>query len=156
MIPDVLLFKLLEYIRDNNTCINLLLTCKYFKKIFYEYGYLKIVKVSIMRNNPYNFMLQTDKHRRTLNMIEMLYLHEVQHWIAYWPNTVFFNHCTTGKINPTKKVNTEFLYILNDRSKKLWINWEKFPKLKIFYTTSWNFNHEDVNENMGLTIEIKK
>ena len=154
MIPDELLFKILEYISDNNTCINITLTCKYNKDILYKHGYLKYLKITPLQNNPHNFMLQTHAHRRTINTICLMYLQEAQCWIGNWPKTVFFNYCTTGKINPGKEVCTENLIILNDRSKKLWINWEKFPKLKKFRTTSWNFNHEDMmNKELYIKVE---
>ena len=153
MIPDELLFKIIEYLSDNNTCINLVLSCRYFKNTLYNHGYLKFIKITPMYNSPDNFLIQTGKHRRTLNSICLMYLHEAQWWIGEWPKTVFFNYCTTGKIDPGREVYTENLIILNDRSKKLSINWKKFPKLKKFRTTSWSFNHEDIS-NKSLCVEV--
>jgi len=154
MIPDELLFIIIDYIQDNNTCINLVLTCTYFRQIFYKYGYLKYLRITPLYNNPYNFMLQTSIHRKTLNTLCIMNINDAQHWIASWPKIVFFNYCKTGKIDPGYETNTENLTILNDRSSYLYINWKKFPKLKKFETTSLNFNHDDIPDSKSFFVKI--
>lgn len=142
-IPDCLLISILEYISDNKSSISLVSSCKYFKNLFYKNGYLKYLTTKPLGLNPYDFAMKTAEHSRTLKTISMYNTKDPQYWIFSWPKVAFFNHCHITKIDPTKPTQTEILYILNNPSTKLEINWFKFPNLKKLELTSWNFNYSE-------------
>lgn len=142
-IPDCLLIIILEYIPDNKTSINLMLSCKYFKNLFYKNGYLKFLTTNPLGLSLLDFATKTAEHSRTLYTLSMYNTIDPQYWIFSWPKLVFLNHCYITKIDPTNPTKTEILYILNNRSQKLYINWVKFPYLKKLELTNWNFNYSE-------------
>jgi hypothetical protein len=145
-LPDHLIFLILKLIPDNKTSISLVSTCKYFKHILYKHGYLKQLTCKPLGLNPYDFSIKCSEHYRSLNMVSMYYINDAHLWICYWPRIVFFNYCRTGKINPPKVTETEVLYILNDKSKDVDVNWDKFPKLKRLEISNCNFNLKNIKD----------
>ena len=143
-VPDDILIIIMNFIPTNKSSLNFLKTCKYIKDLFYKNSFVKHIKIG-PHDILYDFTLRCCKHKNTLNTISITNVRDPQHWIFIWPQTVFFNSCTTKDVlDPPVETNTEVLYILNDRSKLININWSKFPKLNRFVTTNWNFNFDSV------------
>ena len=130
-IPDYLLYIIMGYISDNKGSISLYSSCSYFKKLFNEYGYVKVLTNNPLKNNLYTLAVNSTKHKNTLNTISITHTQDPQYYIFYWSNTIFFNFCTTTSIiNPTIITDTTIIYIYNDRHKNIRVNWSKFPKLE--------------------------
>ena len=155
-----LLCKIMDYILDNKTSLNFVLSCKYFKNIFYKYGYIKHIKTgSLTSFDKYNFFLTCINHENTIDSIEITNLNNPICWIPIWPRFVFFNYCNiTNEIKPPKPTKTKVLYLLNNRSdKKIKVDWKMFPNLEYLETDNFNFNIEDANQcKKLLNIKIRK
>jgi len=157
LLDDYLLYKIMDYILDNKTSINFIISCKYFKDIFYKYGYIKHIKTGNLTDiNIYDFFSICVEHENTLDLIEITNTFNPINWITVWPRVVFFNYCNiTVEINPFKPVKTKRLYLLNNRNnKKIKIHWDMFPDLEYLETDNFNFNFEDIKKL--LNIRIKK
>lgn len=152
-IPDFVLFEIMKFIPDNKSSINFLKTCKYLKTLFYEHGYLKSLSYQpLLQNNMYRILTYSIKHKRTLNSISVAHFQNPQHWIFVWPKVMVFNCCTINEpIDPPSEVHTEVLYVLNDRSNTVNINWYKFPNLKRLEFTDWNINFNNIKYCKNLT-----
>lgn len=158
-LDEYLLYKIMNFIPDNKSSINFMLSCSYFKKIFYKYGYIKHVKSGNLINiNIYDFFLICIKHENTLDSIEITNTNNPMHWITVWPRVVFFNYCNiTEEIKPYNPTKTKILYLLNNRNKKkIIIQWKMFPNLEYLEADNFNFNFEDSKECKKLiNIKIK-
>jgi hypothetical protein len=154
-VPDFLLIKILTFISDNKTSLNFISSCRYFKNLFYKEGFVKHIKIDPhLHSDPYEFSMKCGYHRRTLDTISITHLSNPQHWISVWPRVVFINNCfIKDVVNPSEETNTEILYILNNRNVNTQINWEKFPKLRVFETTSTVFNIEDIRDSIEIHIK---
>ena len=110
----------MDYILDNKTSINFLLSCKYFKNIFYKHGYIKHIKTgNLIDIDKYNFYLTCINHQNTVDSIQMMNTFDPMCWIPFWPRVVFFNYCNiTSDIKPSKPTKTKILYLLNNRNNK--------------------------------------
>jgi len=150
-IPDELILQILEYLKSNKSVINFLKTCKYIKNLYYKNGYLKQINLEpLINSDPYNFALTCCKHNKTLNCIYIRGFHNPQHWISVWPKIVYLSSCTiTDKIKGTHNNRTEVLHIMDIRSKKkIIIDWKSFPKLKKIHISSYNFNFNEMDNNL--------
>ena len=159
-LDEHLLYKIMHYISDNKTSINFMLCCRYFKKIFYKYGYIKHLKTgNLIDINIHDFFLYSIKHENTLDIIQINNTNNPMCWITIWPRVVFFNYCNiTCEIKPSHQTKTKILYLLNNRnSKKINIEWKMFPNLEYLEVENFNFNFEDTKHcKKLLNIRIKK
>ena len=150
----------MDYILDNKTSINFLLSCKYFKNIFYKHGYIKHIKTgNLIDIDKYNFYLTCINHQNTVDSIQMMNTFDPMCWIPFWPRVVFFNYCNiTSDIKPSKPTKTKILYLLNNRNnKKIIVDWKMFPNLERLEVSNFNFNLENTNQCKKLiNINIKK
>lgn len=145
-IPDPILLIIMSYIPDNYSSLNLVKTCKYFKKLFCKNGYLKTMVYQNRNKSLFDFIMRCSDHFRTINLIAIHNILNPQYSICKWPKKVFFFSCINKHIiDPTKETKTEILYIINDHSKYININWNKFPNLKYFEISDWNFNFETID-----------
>jgi hypothetical protein len=158
---DELLIEINKYL-NNKDVINLLKTNSYLKKLFYNYGYYKYLVINSINRDIYNFAIQTAKHSKTLNCISINNYNNPQSWIFFWPKKVYLYYCNiTDKIDPPVKCITERLEIINHNiihknNKKLFINWDKFPNLKIIYIKVNNLEMKnfEVIKNKNMYIEL--
>lgn len=158
-VPDPILLIIMTYIPDNYSSINFVKTCKYFKELFYKHGYIKNMIYKNINESFFDFMIRCANHFRTVNSIVIYNTLNPQYLIGKWPKKVVLSNCANKHvINPTKETDTEILYILNDKSKHIQVNWSKFPKLKYFEISDWNFNFEtiDICKKLTNTIVNKK
>ena len=159
-LDEYLLYKIMDYILDNKTSINFLLSCKYFKNIFYKHGYIKHIKTgNLIDIDKYNFYLTCINHQNTVDSIQMMNTFDPMCWIPFWPRVVFFNYCNiTSDIKPSKPTKTKILYLLNNRNnKKIIVDWKMFPNLERLEVSNFNFNLENTNQCKKLiNINIKK
>lgn len=131
-ICDDILFKIIEYIPDNKTCINLVKSCIYFKKILYKHGYLKSIKLDpLINNDPYIFSERCWKHRKTLNCVSIYGFTDPHLYMTVWPKRVVLSRCKfTKELKPLSNADTTHLSLYNDQSQCFDIAWEKFPNIK--------------------------
>lgn len=135
-VPDDILYIIMSFIKDNKTSVNFISSCKYFKNLFYRYGYIKNLSISA-HDDLFKFAILSSYHNKTLNCISIYNKFNPHMWFNNWPKIVFMNNCTIKeKIDPSKSTETEYLYILNSRIyKDIKINKNKFPKLKYIEIT---------------------
>ena len=159
-LDNFLLCKIMDYIIDNKTSINFVLACKYFKNLFYKYGYIKHLKTGNLTDlSIYNFSLTSIKHENTIDSIQITNLNNPMYWISVWPRVVCFNYCNiTSEIKPCKPTKTKVLYLLNNRNnKKIKVDWKMFPNIERLEVDNFNFNFEETNQCKKLiNIKIKK
>lgn len=131
IVPDDILYIIMSFIRDNKTSINFISSCKYFKNLFYKYGYIKNLSFS-RPNDMFEIAILSSNHSKTLNCISAHNQLNPHNWFGTWPKCVLMNNCTISqKIEPAKLTETEYLYILNSRKyKDIKIDKTKFPRLK--------------------------
>jgi hypothetical protein len=151
---DDILLLLLEYMNDYDTQ-NLMRISDYVKKLYNKNGYLKCLSVghNLMNNDISKFAMLCAQHDKSLQILDIAHTNNPQHWIfCKWPKKIFLNYCTlTDKIDPPTETKTEELHItchniINNRKKKLQINWKKFPNLKSLYIEAYDVDLEGLEK----------
>ena len=148
---DDILIMLLEYMNDFDTK-NLMKSSLYIEKLYNKNGYLKILSVGDLINNDLSkFAIDCTKHERSLKTIYITNVNNPQYWMfCTWPKKIIMNYCTiTDKIDPSNVTKTEELIIfcnniINNRKKKLQINWKKFPNLKFLFIEAYDLDLEGI------------
>lgn len=119
---------------SNKDCYNLSISSKSVYKIIKNNGFLKVVEFN--NNYParkfsdgYDVMNGIIFHKRRVETIRINFVNDPIQWIPYWSKRMVFNRCYFNKVNPSKPVYTEYLYIKTD-CKDVEINYSKFPYLK--------------------------
>ena len=134
---DDLILHILKFVSSNKNMISLIGTCKYFKKLGNEFGYLKYINVKGYKN----FITFIKFYFASDNFLESVSIKDIDNPIRWmierpWPKEMIFTNCLIGNDlvdipeSPTEKLIIRDLYSAKNRS-TIHIDWQKFPKLKI-------------------------
>jgi hypothetical protein len=125
---DIFIIGLISsYFSDNDSSINLALSCKEFYSFFKSSGYLKSITVT-----PHTgvdlFLKHCFAHRKTIQRVTMLNIQNPQYWLPFWPDEVYFFNCkVTDTISPTKPCSTKILSVVSCDETRAVVDWKKFP-----------------------------
>ena len=135
-LPYELLLLIWSYLPSNMDSLAVISTCKYYKEISYEYGFIKHLKIFRLKNCQ-NFILKCYQHRNSLLSIYLKSVDTPQSIIYInWPLKVIFDNCYMGniRIDPPNNCITEELHIIDNHrtthNSRININWAKFKNLK--------------------------
>jgi hypothetical protein len=134
---DDLILHIFKFVSTNKNMISLIRTCKYFKKLGNEFGYLKYISVKEYKN-----FIKFIKFYFTPNdFLQSVSIKDIDNPIRWmierpWPKEMIFTNCFIGNdIVDIPESPTEKLIICDlHRSMNKYtihIDWKKFPKLKI-------------------------
>jgi len=141
-------------------------TCKRFKWL-YDYAYLKNISHDCFKDDIVQFIKWFNKSKYQLQEITLCNATYDPTFLISgypWPRKVIFDRCQISStlIDPDAK-NTEILIIKNvcrfDTQEKLYINWEKFPNLKVIdiYLSSIDISNIGVCENLeAIRIDVSQ
>jgi len=114
--------------------ISLIGTCKYFKKLGNEFGYLKYINVKGYKN----FVKFIKFYFTPNDFLESVSIKDINNPISWmierpWPKEMIFTNCfIENNIDEIPESPTEKLIIRNCTNRStIHIDWKKFPKLKI-------------------------
>ena len=131
---DDLILHIFKFVSSNEDMISLIGTCKYFKKLGNEFGYLKYINVKGYKN-----FIKFIKFYFTPNdFLQSVSIKDIDNPIRWmierpWPKEMIFTNCLIGNDlvdipeSPTEKL------IIRDCTNRstIHIDWQKLPKLKI-------------------------
>ena len=153
-LPNEIIFLISSFI-NNEENLMFVKTCKYYKEILYNYGFLKSLYYSFPGSIT-DFTLNFIKHNRTLTDIYIYNSNNIHLYMlsAIWPKRIKFMHYRINcSINPYINTNTENLYISSYRNtEKIYINWSKFNKLKYLFLHIYDLNFINIESCTNLEV----
>ena len=131
---DDLILHIFKFISTNKNMISLIGTCKYFKKLGNEFGYLKYINVKGYKN-----FIKFIKFYFTPNeFLQSISIKDIDNPIRWmierpWPKEMIFTNCFIGNdlVNIPESPTEKLIIRDNTIRSSINIDWQKFPKLKI-------------------------
>ena len=152
-LPDEIILEIWDYSHSNSEMICFRQVCSRFKKIGDKYGYIRCLHLS-MNSNYMNLMHIWSKIKlKSLRSLHVDGLNKPTTWIPIkWPREIILTQCNMSKdkLSPPPGSKVEIIRITDSVSSTIYIDWEKFPDLKILELNSLNVNLSGIEHCLSL------